>query len=453
MEIPKIALSRDRKEQPEYSVIVLSSDALARTLLAWRVIALISFHVPGQSSLEAHLHHNYAEGENYFMNSVERHEARYQRRKAEREARRRKRNIELGTIEQVFTYNNLFRTGKKCCNGVRWKQSAQNFENHLFSRTAATRRKVVNGSWKGSGYSHFMLSERGKIRPIDAPFIKDRQVHKLLTNNVLYPLYYPYMIYDNGASQRGKGLSFSFKRLKDDLHYHYRRYGTQGYIVLIDLKSFFPSAKHWAIFSRHDTMIVDGKIRNLCDQIVYDFEKHSKTDYGMPLGVEPSQIEMVSLPSSIDNYAKCQLSIKGFAHYMDDYYAIFRYKSDAVRFIDDIEIQFLKMGLTINRKKCKILPMDKPFKYCKATFWVTSTGRVVMRGNRDSVKRTRAKARAFYRMWLDGTRTIEQIQQWYQVQIAYFRNFDDHNRILKLNRLMYNLFGGAYQCSKLSKTA
>ena len=37
------------------------------------------------------------------------------------------------------------------------------------------------------------------------------------------------------------------------------------------------------------------------------------------MGVEPSQQEMVALPSSLDNYLKCQLSIHGMEHYMDDY--------------------------------------------------------------------------------------------------------------------------------------
>lgn len=386
------------------------------------------------------------------MNSVERHEARYQRRKAKRYAAKLKRNQSLGTIEQVFNYRDMFLAGKKCCNNVRWKQSVQNFELHLFSGTAARRRKVVEGTWKGSGYSHFMLSERGKIRPIDAPMIKDRQVHKILTNRVLYPLYQPSMIYDNGASQVGKGLSFSFRRLKEDLRHHYRKYGREGYVVLIDLKSFFPSASHEAIFKRHDEVIMDGRIRNLCDQIVRDFEKHSRSNIGMPLGVEPSQIEMVSLPSSADNYAKCQLSKKAFAHYMDDYYAICHTKEEAKAFIDKMSYQFSKRGLTISVKKCKIVSIAKPFKYCKAKFYLTETGKVVVRGNRDSLKRARKKMKAFSHKLREGTITMTEVEQWYQTIVAYFENYNDHNRVLRLNRIYYNLFGGAWKCSKSLKT-
>ena len=42
----------------------------------------------------------------------------------------------------------------------------------------------------------------------------------------------------------------------------------------------------------------------------------------MPLGVEPSQQEMVALPSAVDNWLKCQKGIRCCGHYMDDYYVI-----------------------------------------------------------------------------------------------------------------------------------
>lgn len=51
---------------PRGKPLKLPSDGHARTLLAWRAIALTPFHVLGQSSLEAHLQLNYAEGE-YFL--------------------------------------------------------------------------------------------------------------------------------------------------------------------------------------------------------------------------------------------------------------------------------------------------------------------------------------------------------------------------------------------------
>ena len=202
------------------------------------------------------------------MTSEERREARYHRRKSKRQANRLKRSKEVGTLQDVFNYHDMFFYGRKCCTGVRWKQSTQNFELHLFSGTAKRRREVLDGKWKQKKCAHFTISERGKVRPIDAPHIDDRQIHKVFTNEVLIPLYHPSMICDNGASQRGKGLHWHFRRLTQQLAWHYRRYGREGGIFLLDLKSFFPNANRDIIYRRHQQVMFDPQIRAVADAII-----------------------------------------------------------------------------------------------------------------------------------------------------------------------------------------
>lgn len=255
------------------------------------------------------------------MTSEERREARYRRRKQKRQIKRWIRSSAVGSLKDVFNYRDMFYWGKKCCNGVRWKQSTQNFELHLFSGTARRRRLILDGKWKPRKCAHFTLHERGKVRPIDAPHIEDRQIHKIETNKVLSPLYTPSMIYDNGASQKNKGLHWHFKRVKKHLSWHYRRYGREGAVFLLDLKGFFPNANHEIIYQRHKKYIMNEDVRALADLIVAN-SPCTSPGRGMPLGVEPSQQEMVSLPSAIDNFIKCQLGIHCAGHYMDDYYIL-----------------------------------------------------------------------------------------------------------------------------------
>ena len=152
------------------------------------------------------------------MTSQERHEARYQRRRAARRARQEARCAALGSLEEVFSYHTMFKYGRKCCNGVRWKQSTQNFERHLFSNTAKQRRLILAKRWRPKKYVHFTVCERGKIRGIDAPHITDRQIHKVISKEVLEPLYDPSMIYDNGASRIGKGLHCRSSALNSSWH-------------------------------------------------------------------------------------------------------------------------------------------------------------------------------------------------------------------------------------------
>ena len=91
------------------------------------------------------------------------------------------------------------------------------------------------------------------------------------------------------------------------------------------------------------------------------------------------------MPSALDNYIKAQLRIHGAGHYMDDYDAIL-----------------------------------------------------------ESMKRARRKMRYFKTQVDAGKMTVQQVEQWLQGQIAYYENFDDHGRVLRLRRLFHAIFiGGA----------
>jgi len=388
---------------------------------------------------------------NFFMTSEERREARYQRRKAKRQQKKQARCDALGPLDKVFSYRKMFFYGKKCCNGVRWKQSVQNFESHLFSGTAKRRRIVLDHGWKPKNCTHFILCERGKVRPIDAPHITDRQIHKTLCNEVLVPLYQPCMIYDNGASQKGKGLHWHFQRLKEQLHWHYRRYGREGAVLLLDLKGFFPNAPHALLYQRHEELILNPDLKELAD-LVIQYSPCPTPGIGMPLGVEPSQVEMVALPSCVDNWIKCQGRVHIAGHYMDDYILIFPTIEEAKRMGHEIVRRFEAVGIRVNKRKCHVIPLTKPFRFCKARFTLTETGKIKVNGNRDGMKRARRKLKLFQREFKGGVKTFFEVEQYMECQSAYYRNYNDHGRLLRLRRLYHAIFFGGAECIESSKT-
>lgn len=206
---------------------------------------------------------------------------------------------------------------------------------------------------------------------------------------------------------------------------------------LMDYKQFFPSASHAALYERHKRLLKHPNIREIADQIV----RTIPGGYGLPLGVEVSQMEMVALPSPVDNFIKCQLHIKGASHYMDDYPILVPPDRDPKEILNRIVEKAAQYGLTVSIAKTRICPLSQPFKYCKAKFRLTETGRVVINGNRKSVSRARHKFKALKKKYDSGERTFEDVRASIQGSIAYFENYDDHNRVLKLRRLAYSLFG------------
>ena len=396
------------------------------------------FHVCGLCGLNLHPTTRPC-GERNFdkMNSEQRREARYRRRKAKREARKQKRSEEVGSLSDIFRYDALYRYGKQCCRGVRWKNSTQRFELHLFSTTARIRRNLLDGTWRPAKYAHFTLCERGKVRPIDAPRIQDRQVHKTITKRVFLPLYLPDMIHNNGASLEGKGFHFSLKMLKRDLVRHFRRYGREGHVILMDFEKFFPSAPHKAVYARHRRLLRDTRVRMLADRIV----GFTDGDRGLPLGVEVSQIEMIGLPSPLDNYIKCQLGIKGMGHYMDDYYILIPPDQDPREVLAKVVVKAREVGFSVSLAKTQVRPLSRPLRYCKAKFTLSETGRVAINGSRDSIKRARRKIRAFRAKLTAGEMTFEDVRTSVQSSLAYFGGYDDHGRVLRLRRLFYAIYG------------
>ena len=126
---------------------------------------------------------------------------------------------------------------------------------------------------------------------------------------------------------------------------------------------------------------------------------------------------------------------------MDDYYIIVPPDRNPKEIMRLVKKKASELKLTISQSKSRIIPLTKPFRYCKAKYRLTETGRVIVNGNRDGMKRARRKIKAFYQKVLNGEMTYEDL--WTSVNgiLAYFESYHDHNRVLKLRRLFYSIFG------------
>lgn len=127
-------------------------------------------------------------------------------------------------------------------------------------------------------------------------------------------------------------------------------------------------------------------------------------------------------------------------HYMDDYNAILESVERAEEVLEAMIFRAEEKGLTINRNKCHVISLDKPFRFCKAKFQILPSGRIITHGCRDGMKRARRKMRYFRQQVDAGEKTVEQVAEWLKGPIAYYEQFNDHGRVLKLRRLYYALF-------------
>lgn len=209
------------------------------------------------------------------MTSEERHEARYRRRKAERQRQRDARSEACGSFEQVFSYEHLYRAGRECCKGVGWKCSTQRYLGNFTANIARTHRELMDGTWKTKGFFAFDLMERGKLRHIRSVHIAERVVQRCLCDNALVPLFSAAFVYDNAASLKGKGIDFAMDRLTCHLQRYYRKHGTDGWALVFDFSDYFNSAPHAPIYAESERRIRDERVQKLaCGLIVKLQELH-----------------------------------------------------------------------------------------------------------------------------------------------------------------------------------
>jgi hypothetical protein len=156
------------------------------------------------------------------MTSSERHEARYQRRKAVRDAKRKEKLKPYDDFSQITDVDHLYSSFESSRCNVAWKESVQRYEANAMRNIAETRRKLIAGESIQRGFVEFTLHERGKIRHIKGVHISERIVQKCLCDYALTPILSNPLIYDNGASIKGKGLHFAIRRLIAHLSRFYR---------------------------------------------------------------------------------------------------------------------------------------------------------------------------------------------------------------------------------------
>lgn len=213
------------------------------------------------------------------MNSIERKEVRYERRKNKRLEKIIKRSNKYADLDKAFCFSKSMYYSDKCSKGVGYKKSTQNFKLHLFTIISSVCANIKTSNYKvGDTYS-FIINERGKTRKIDAPHIKDRLVHKILSNEIIEPLYSIHLIYDNGASMKNKGFKFSMDRVKKKLYSWYLKNGLNGYIVLLDFSKFFENCFHDVIRNIHSKYIINKRVIKVIEDYLF-------IGKGLLLGVE-----------------------------------------------------------------------------------------------------------------------------------------------------------------------
>lgn len=329
-----------------------------------------------------------------------------------------------------------------------WKESVQNYEANLLRNTYLLRTSLRDGTYRQRAFYEFTLNERGKTRYVKSMHITDRVVQRSLCDNILIPRLQNYLIYDNGASLKNKGIDFSRKRLETHLHRFYRKNGSnEGYVLLIDYSKFFDNIRHDKLaellekkidspefmtfvkqllktFSIDVSYLSDEEYKN-CLNKLYNSLEHSKIDRSLlvgekmmeksvGIGSQISQICGIYYPTRIDNYCKIVKGMKYYGRYMDDVYVIHKDKEVLKQLLKEVDELSKELGLFINQKKTQIVKLRHGFTFLKIKYNLTESGKVLKRLVPKTITRERQRLKKYKKLMEEGKMSYKDIELAYK---------------------------------------
>lgn len=338
------------------------------------------------------------------MNSKERHERRYQRRKAKRIEKLQSRAEAYSQWDNVFGFEPLMECYKNTAKASKKRTATQIWMSNLAVNAKKEADKLRDGKWKSRGFNCFRIKERGKWREIKSVHISEKGIQNSICNNCLVPIIRPHLIYDNGASLQGKGTDFSLDRFVEHLLHHIRQYGREGGICFFDFSGYFSSIPIAPLTEKAYRLRIRERIMEVFRLFVDAFG-----EIGLGLGSQVSQICAVFYPNEIDHWIKDRCGINGYARHMDDGYIIHHDIQELKRIVRIFEQKCESIGIKMNRKKCQIVKLTKQFRFLKVRFFITETGKIVKRIGRHTLKRERNRLKAFRRFYDAGLMTQREI--------------------------------------------
>lgn len=371
--------------------------------------------------------------------------------------------------------NNLYEAYLKTVKSSQWKETTQKFALNYLRNIFKLLDELVNQTYHPGEEGSFTLNERGKIRPITTLQPRDRVIRHVVCDDILMPEVEKHIIYDNGASIKGRGMSHARKRFEVHLHQIYMEKGTNElYGLFGDFKKFYDNIIHdiaknqllellqydeyldWlltVIFENFEidvSYMSDEEFEHCIDDIF------NKLDYrqipkdlltgekmmakSLNIGDQLSQIVGIYYAHPIDDYVKTVRGIRYYGRYMDDFYIFSDSKEELIDLLENIDRIASELGIHLNMKKTHIMKLSSTYKYLQVKYTLTESGAVIKRINPTRVTKIRRKLKKLAVMVHNGERTYEAVEEMFRSWMGSFYKLMSKEQRLGMIHLFEDLF-------------
>lgn len=340
-----------------------------------------------------------------------------------------------GDFEQVASFEALHQSAMKCIRGVLWKDTPADFFLNNLEETRRLERQLQNGSYRARRPKKFKIYYP-KERDIVSVHFRDRVFQRSLNDNILYPKICTSFIYDNMACQKGKGPDLARRRLKCFLQRHFRKHGTQGYILKCDIKGYYPNMSH-RVVRECFRKVVDGWTYEQASTIL---DSQYDSEIGFNPGSQMIQIAGIGILNAVDHYIKEKLGIKHYIRYMDDFILIHPDQQYLLKCKVKIAQMLCGLECRFNTKKTDIIPLSRGITFLGFHFRLTHTGKVIMTLNSDNVRHERRKLRKLVHLARKGLRTREKVDECYNSWKNHAAKGNSYKLLQRMDRYYQGLW-------------
>ena len=351
------------------------------------------------------------------------------------------------TFNELFSFEALYRAHLHGRCGKRSKMPVVRFEIDMTSRIYDLYQKLQSGTYKLSNYHSFVIYEPKK-RQIQTLYYSDRVVQHVLCDNVLAPYFTKRAILDNCVCQKNKGAHFALKRFEKMLQSFIKEHGNSGYFLKCDILKYFPSIPHAQLKETICSQVLDDKLRNYLSYVIDSYHtapeylfKHGidslgegdKTERGIPIGNQSSQIFGMYYLDPVDRLAKEQLHLAVYSRYMDDFVAVHEDKEFLKQALQEIEKCVAKLGLQLN-SKTQIFPLKNGVTYLGFRYHVLETGKIVKKVKKPTKRRFRWRARLLKKAYIEGYIDAERVNHTMSAIHGHLCHSSNHDFERELNK-------------------
>lgn len=236
-------------------------------------------------------------------------------------------------FDDVFNMDTLQKGYRNARRGKALREQTVFYHMNLMQNLKDLLGRLRDGSYYIGKLSKFKVFEP-KEREVIANRFEDKIVQDIIAKKVLRPLLSPVLIYDNYASQPGKGTHKALKRLEryEAIHAKSVDWSDGGFVMVGDLSKFFYMIDQGICWNLVKKLPIDEKLQKLIyDQITTctpEINPYTEVDgKGLCIGFQTSQWLAVYYLNKLDHYVKEKLGIKCYGRYMDDFYLIHKDKA------------------------------------------------------------------------------------------------------------------------------